>query len=464
MRRRAGRLLRSTSFRLFVPVVLFQLVATGGVLAFVWISSQQTVRDEQHALVEDLRDDLLAAYEDGGLAGLRATIDTRLRAEGRRAPIMLLAGADGRTVTGNLDALPPRGANPGGSASGASGEWYDTVLYRSDFPQPQQMSLIETRLPDGSTLLAGIETGRDLKLQRSFEQALFAAIFLALPLTMLVAFLTSRLVGRRVHDMAQTAHRVASGAFDARVPLDGSGDAFDELAGEINVMLARIETLVGELRVVAEGLAHDLRSPVTRLRAALEQAAVEAHDPAAEAAMNRALAEADTLTRILTTALQIGRAEAGIGRERFEPTALAPFLEDLAALYEPYAEDEGFTLAAEAPEGLTGLVHRELMVQALGNLIDNAVKYADGGSRITLFGYRQDGQVVLGVRDDGPGIPERQREAALQRFGRLDPTRAVAGSGLGLALVEAVAKLHDGRVELADAVGHGLEVRLVMSG
>lgn len=454
LRRRFARLLRSTSFRLFVPVVVFQLVATGGVLAFVWISGQQSVRDEQHALVEDLRDDLLAAYEDGGLAGLRTTIDTRLRAEGRRAPVMLLAGPDGRRVTGNLDALPPRG--------GHQGDWYETTLYRSDYPQPEQMTLAAARLPDGSTLLTGVETGRDLKLQRSFEQALFAAIFLAVPLTMLVAFLTSRLVGRRVHDMAQTAHRVGTGAFDARVPLDGSGDAFDELAGEINVMLARIETLVGELRVVAEGLAHDLRSPVTRLRAALEQAAVEAHDPAAEAAMNRALAEADTLTRILTTALQIGRAEAGIGRERFEQTALAPFLEDLAALYEPYAEDEGFALSAEAPEGLSVLLHRELMGQALGNLVDNAVKYACGGKAITLFARRQDGQVVLGVRDDGPGIPEAQREAALQRFGRLDPTRAVAGSGLGLALVEAVAKLHDGRVELADAAGRGLEVRLVL--
>ncbi len=449
-----ARLLRSTSFRLFVPVVVFQLVATGGVLAFVWISSQQTVRDEQHALVEDLRDDLLAAYEDGGLTGLHSTIDTRLRAEGRRAPVMLLAGPDGQRVSGNLDALPPRG--------GHVGDWYETVLYRSDFPQPQQMTLTEARLPDGSTLLTGVETGRDLKLQRSFEQALLAAIFLALPLTVLVAALTSRLVGRRVHDMAQTAHRVASGALDARVPLDGSGDAFDELAGEINIMLGRIETLVGELRVVAEGLAHDLRSPVTRLRASLEQAAVEARDPAAEAAMSRALAEADSLTRILTTALQIGRAEAGIGRERFEYTPLGPFLEDLAALYEPYAEDEGFTLSAEAPEGLSVLLHRELMVQALGNLVDNAVKYASGGRAITLFGFRSEGQVVLGVRDDGPGIPEAQRDAALQRFGRLDPTRAVAGSGLGLALVEAVAKLHDGRVELADAQGGGLEVRLVL--
>ncbi|MFC0684551.1 sensor histidine kinase [Novosphingobium clariflavum] len=459
LRRRAARLLRSTSFRLFVPVVLFQLVATGGVLAFVWISSQQSVRDEQHALVEDLRDDLLAAYEDGGMAGLRTTIDTRLRAEGRRAPVMLLAGPDGRRVTGNLDALPPRGDVRG---DWQQGDWFSTTLYRSDFSQPELMTLVEARLPDGSTLLAGVETGRDLKLQRSFEQALLAALLLALPLSMLVAFLTSRLVGRRVHDMAQTAHRVGAGAFDARVPLDGSGDAFDELAGEINGMLARIETLVGELRVVAEGLAHDLRSPVTRLRSALEQAAVEARDPAAEAAMNRALAEADTLTRILTTALQIGRAEAGIGRERFEQTALGPFLEDLAALYEPYAEDEGFALTAEAPEGLVVRLHRELMGQALGNLVDNAVKYAQGGNAIAVFAARHNGQVVLGVRDNGPGIPAEQREAALQRFGRLDPTRSVAGTGLGLALAEAVAKLHDGRVELTDAPGGGLEVRLVL--
>ncbi|TCM19690.1 signal transduction histidine kinase [Novosphingobium sp. PhB165] len=454
MKLRVRRLLRSTSFRLFVPVVIFQLVATGGVLAFVWISSQQSARDDQRAIVEDLRDDLVAIYADGGTAALRTTIETRLRNEGKRAPVMLLAGPDGQRLAGNLAALPPQ--------SGRGSDTFETELYRDDDPQPEQMVLAEQRFPDGSTLLAGTGIGRDLRLQHSFEQALLAAIFLALPLAMLVAALTSRLVGRRVHDMAQTAHHVASGALDARVALDGSGDAFDELAGEINVMLARIETLVGELRVVAEGLAHDLRSPVTRLRAALEQAAIEARDPAAEAAMNRALAEADALTRILNTALQIGRAEAGIGRERFEQTALAPFLEDLAALYEPYAEDEGFVLRAEAPDGLAVLLHRELMGQALGNLVDNAVKYARGGHWITLFARRHDGRVVLGVRDDGQGIPEAQREAALQRFGRLDPTRAVAGSGLGLALVEAVAKLHDGRVELADAPGQGLEVRLIL--
>jgi signal transduction histidine kinase len=449
---RLSRFLRSTTFRLFVPVVLFQLVATGGVLTFVWIAGQQSVRDEQRALVEELRDDLLDTWQDGGSDALRANIERRLRSEGRRAPVLLLADRQGQVLAGNLSALPPPDA--------AGGSLFETVLYRSDSPRPQTMALSQTRLADGSTLLAGIEIGRDLKLQRSFEQALLAALLLALPLTMLVAVLTSRLVGQRVHDMAQTAHRVGSGVLDARVPLDGSGDAFDELAGEINAMLARIETLVGELRVVAEGLAHDLRSPVTRLRSALEQAAREASDPVGEAALQRALTEADTLTRILTTALQIGRAEAGIGRDRFEETALAPFLEDLAALYEPYAEEEGFALTAEAPEGLSLPLHRELMGQALGNLVDNAVKYAGGGSTIVLRAERQGDHVVLDVRDNGPGIPKAKREAALQRFGRLDPTRAVAGSGLGLALAEAVAKLHGGRIELADAPGGGLEVRM----
>jgi signal transduction histidine kinase len=452
--RRARAFLRSTTFRLFVPVLLFQLVATGGVLTFVWIAGQQSVRDEQHALVEELRDDLLDTYQEGGAAALKLNIERRLGNEGRRAPVLLLADRDGRAIAGNLSALPPPDPE--------AGSLFETMLYRSDSTQPQTMALSETRLADGSILLAGIEIGRDLKLQRSFEQALLAALFLALPLATLVAVLTSRLVGQRVHDMAQTAHRVGSGAFEARVPLDGSGDAFDELAGEINAMLARIETLVGELRVVAEGLAHDLRSPVTRLRSALEQAASEVTDPAAEAAMQRALTEADTLTRILTTALQIGRAEAGIGRERFEETLLEDFLGDLATLYEPYAEDAGFVLLAEAPWGLSVSLHRELMSQALGNLVDNAVKYAGGGSTIALFARRQGEQVVLGVRDDGPGIPPERREAAMQRFGRLDPSRAVAGSGLGLALVEAVAKLHGGAITLDEATGGGLEIRLTI--
>jgi signal transduction histidine kinase len=209
--------------------------------------------------------------------------------------------------------------------------------------------------------------------------------------------------------------------------------------------------LVGELRLVTDGLAHDLRSPVTRLRSALERAAAEAHEPAVLAALERAGAEAESLMSMLTTALQISRAEAGIGRDRFEATDIGGLIDELVELYGPLAEEHGFELVAEAPKGLFRELHRELVGQALGNMIDNAIKYATGGNRILLFARPHRSGLSIGVCDNGPGIPVERHEDARRRFGRLDPARGTAGSGLGLALIEAVARLHGGHMQLLPA-------------
>jgi signal transduction histidine kinase len=164
---------------------------------------------------------------------------------------------------------------------------------------------------------------------------------------------------------------------------------------------------------------------------------------------------------MLTAAIQISRAEAGIGRDRFAPVELATVLADLVEIYGPLAEDGGFRITAEAPPGLVLPIHRELLGQALGNLIENTLRYAAGGSRLAIRAAREENTVVINVADDGPGIAADQRQEALRRFGRLDPSRHAAGSGLGLSLVEAAARLHGGRIELADAKP-GLLVRLIL--
>ncbi|MBU6266936.1 MAG: HAMP domain-containing histidine kinase [Sphingomonadales bacterium] len=448
------RYLLSTTARLFFPLVLFQIVATGGVLVFVWVAGQQALKREQQALVSELHDDLMADFREGGAPRLAETITTRLKSQGSRAPVMLLADAAGNRIAGNLDALPPL-------AQGKS-SWVEAQLYRSGARLPERMALSVARLPGGLRLVSGLDVGRDLRLRRSYEQALIAALLLALPLTLLVAGLIARMIGQRVHAMAQIAHRVGHGALDARVALDGSGDSFDELGSEINAMLDRIETLVGELRLVTDGLAHDLRSPVTRLKSALERAAGEVREPQALAALERAGVEAEALNAMLSTALQISRAEAGIGRDRFVATDLARFIEDLTELYGPFAEAQGFTLCTEAgAPAPSRAIHRELLGQALGNMIDNAIKYAEGGSAIRLFVRAVPGGLAIGVEDNGPGIPAARHEEARRRFGRLDPARGIAGSGLGLALVEAVARLHGGTMALNDAAP-GLSVAIVL--
>ncbi len=248
------------------------------------------------------------------------------------------------------------------------------------------------------------------------------------------------------------------GDLSVRVPHDeDSNDAFSELAAAINLMLVRIEALVAELRVVTDSLAHDLRSPLTRLRATIDRAMRETDDEVALSALERVGAEAETLLAMLATALQISRAEAGIGRDRFVPTDLGRMIEDLAEVYGPLAEERGFTLSTEGEAH--GVVHRELVGQALANLVDNAMKYGRPGGIIRLSVHPTQGQVTLAVDDDGSGIPEAQRAEALRRFGRLDPARQPGGAGLGLALAAAVARLHGGTILLRDNAP-GLSVRL----
>ena len=193
----------------------------------------------------------------------------------------------------------------------------------------------------------------------------------------------------------------------------------------------------------------------------IERAIVETDDAVALAALERVSQEGETLLRMLSTALQISRAEAGIGRDRFSDVDLGAMLEDLAEIYGPLAEDKGFLLEAHAPAGLHARLHREFVSQAIGNLVENALKYASGGSSIVLSASEERGALLIAVADNGPGIPPAQREEALKRFGRLDPARHVAGSGLGLALVEAVARLHQGHIRLADNAP-GLRVELLL--
>jgi len=246
------------------------------------------------------------------------------------------------------------------------------------------------------------------------------------------------------------------------VPVDaGGGDAFDRLAARLNLMLGKLERLMAELRVVTDSLAHDLRSPLARLRTKTEQAVLMADPAARDVALSNLLIETDLVMAMLTTAIEISRSEA-VSRDRFTAVAPAELIEEIAELYEPVAEDAGlaFVTAIETrPPAMK--VHRELLSQAIANLIDNAMKHGAAGGAVTLRLLDAVDGLAIQVEDRGPGIAEADRAVAMKRFGRLDSARTTPGAGLGMALIEAVARLHGGRYELADNAP-GLIARIVL--
>lgn len=308
-------------------------------------------------------------------------------------------------------------------------------------------------------------TGRTLDLlaaeQRALERALAVAVALSLALGVAAGLVLARYVGGRLDGIARVIDAAGEGDLSRRVgSVAGSGDAFDRLASRLDAMLAKVEALMGELRVVTDGLAHDLRSPLARLRARAERAAL-AEPAQREAELSGLLIETDLVMGMLTTAIEISRSES-MARDRLQPARPADLIAALSDLYEPVAEEAGlrFALVIDAAPPPMPL-HRELLSQAVANLIDNAMKHGAAGGEVTLRLSMAASEVAIAVEDRGAGIAEADRAQALKRFGRLDAARSTPGAGLGMALVDAVARLHGGRFELTDHAP-GLVARIIL--
>jgi len=449
-------LVRSSIARFIGLAFLGQFLVTGGALLFVQQASQRTVSAAERAAAGALRADLLAVHRAGGAQALRREIEERFRAAPDERVAILLADGAGQVVAGNLGAWP--------ATVPERTDWQTIDLYRVGRAEPEPIGVVTQPLGDGNRLLTGVVVTSSMQLAAIYEEALSVAFIISLVLTLAIAVILGRLLARQVSAVAETANAVAFGALHRRVETDGSGDAFDRLGDSINAMLERIDTLVSQLRMMTDGLAHDLKSPVTRLVSVIEQASQRTDDETALDALESVRREAETLQAMLSTALLISRTEAGFGSDMLCATDVGDLLRDVAEIYGPLAEESGFTLTVDAPaRPLIFPLHRDLVSQTLANLIENALKYADGGDAIMLgCAEENDGAgLLLTVADNGRGIPPDQRGPALRRFGRLDPARSQPGSGLGLSLVEAVARLHHGDVALHDNAP-GLRVTLHM--
>lgn len=433
-----------TTLRVGLLAALLALLSNVALIGFIHWRTYDDAVEAVHQQVVEQASALSDVYASGGRKALDKAIGDTLAA----GDPQLLAGTldpSGATRTGNVGTLlEPAGAPTAGYHTGR-------VRLRGSGATDDAAFLLR-RLDDGQWLLAGRSLGERVQFQRILESSLGLALAISVLLGLLCGLVVARYVGSRVGEMADVADSIAGGDLAQRVPISGTGDAFDGLARQINRMLDRIAALMEELRLLTDSLAHDLRSPVGRLRARVEAALAAEDEKKRDALLGGVLQEADSLMRILTTVLEIGRSEAMASRKQFAPLDPAELIDELTEMYDPIAEEAGCALRMEADGRLPIFIgHRQLLAQALSNLLDNALSYAREGGEATVFARVRDAQLRLGIADRGPGIAPGDQAEARRRFGRLDSSRTTkGGAGLGLALAEAVAHLHGGTLELLD--------------
>lgn len=441
-----AQLWQTTAFRQAALYSAFLIAAVALALGSVYVATVGAIERQTAATIAAEVQGLSEQFRAGGLTRLARTIERRSRAAGGASSIYMLVDADLRSVAGNLDRWP--------DAAPENGSFAFRLLVTEG--QGSRRAVAESfRLPGGYRLLVGRDA-EDLELVRGrFRAAILWVGGGALLFGLGAGLLLARRVLARVARAAQAGERIAAGQLERRLPTGGSGDEFDRLAESVNGMMDRIEGLMRAMRIATDSISHDLRRPLTRLRARLELAE---GDPETVGA---AVEEVDRTVKILDNLIRIARAEAGDQTVAFVPTDIAALVEDAADLYRPLAEAEGLSFEV-VTEAMVRPVERQLLAQAVANLIDNAIKYAPpdvGRIRVTLRA-RPDGRAEIAVTDNGSGIPEADRERATARFVRLEPSRGGEGAGLGLSLAAAVMRLHKGDLILGDA-GPGLVARLL---
>lgn len=449
------RLLGSLSFRLaLVYAALFAAsVALLGVLVY-WIAIAGPMAEVQQGLERE-RERYLAMSRGAQRGRLADLLDARAREDAPRAAYHALIGPDGGAITTNLPSWP-RSRQTG---------WLriEADIARDGDEDDHEALALDIELGGGMRLILG----RDIEDVDGIEEALRETLAWLLPalalLTLIGGAVMSRVIGRRLDAVSRTARRVMDGDLGTRIALRGTGDDFDRLAETLNLMLDRVEASLAAVRRVSDSVAHELRTPLSRLRASLEEAG--AQDDGAEAPLRQAMAEADRLQTIFDALLRISRIEAARHQAAFEPVALSSLLLDAADYYRPAVEASGQQFDVEVAGDLETMGDRDLIFQAISNLLDNAVKFTPPNGRVAIAAWAEADAVVVSITDSGPGIAEASRERAGERFYRAPETDHLPGLGLGLSLVLAVSALHRGAIALLDA-GPGLRVewRLPRSG
>jgi signal transduction histidine kinase len=439
--------LRTTVFRVTLLHLLLTLAGTALIYGLAYWSSSRVAAGQIASAVErDVRL-LFAAAELGGTRGAALSVEARIAADSTAGVYYLLSAPDGGRIAGNL-ARAPRA--PGWSS-----------LRLQEEGGERELVALGTALPGGSFLVAA----RDMAPVRELEANLSAAAGWvgggAVLLGLLGGALISRGVARRAAAMSGALAAVERGDLARRLAVREGGDEFDRLATRINATLDRLGEVMGTLRRVTDDVAHDLRTPLGRLRQRLEGALRGARDEAEwQAAVEGAIADCDRILGIFAALLRIAQVEGAARQAGFARVDLSALVADVAEVYAPAAEERGQSLSLDLAPATAAWGDRELLAQMLANLVENAVRHGRDGGRVRLsLAPAAGGGALLVIADDGPGIPEAERERVFRRFHRLDAARATPGTGLGLPLVKAIAELHGIAITLADAAP-GLSVTL----
>lgn len=450
---RFKRLLGSVSFRLALIYTLIFAVSVSGLFYLVfYLTSGFAARQVETAIRAEVAG-LQESYQRGGMSGLVIAINRRSDPSQRGQGIYLLIDQLGTPVAGNLQAWPTNIA--------ADDEWINFAIrdLTVAIPEIADVRALQFQTGEGFRLLVG----RDIRDAQQFRRQLLEAFNLALAITVALGlaggFIFSRATMRRIEAITRTCRSIMGGDLSRRVPVARESDEIGQLSLGINAMLDQIERLMKGMQQVSDNVAHDLRTPLNRLRARLEGALRQARDPAQREAIEAALGEADALLATFAALLRIARAEAGLQRN-FKDLDLAAIGDDVAELYEPLAEDKGITFTTHFQRGVGARGDLNLVAQALANVVDNAIKYTPEGGAVGMELRLVDGKPTFIVADTGPGVPPEFRERVFERLFRMEQSRTSPGSGLGLSLVQAVARSHNLTITLSD--NHpGLRVTIV---
>ena len=444
-----GKLIRTTAFKLTLFYLGIFVLFAASLLGYFALNTRRLITEQITATVNGEITGLTEQYQQGGIRRLVIVVDLRSRRPG--SSLYLVTTPTGEGLAGNVGSLEPGVLDHPG--------WLETNYRRLEASEGNDhRALVQVvQLPGGFHLLVGRDLEERERLFGIIANAGQWSLALVIVLGLVGGFFVSRRVLSRIDAMTGTAQTIMAGDLSGRLPVAGTGDELDRLADNVNAMLERIEALMRGLKEVSDNIAHDLKTPLTRLRNRCEQAL---RNPTGDAgyreAIEATIAESDELIRTFDALLMIARAESGQARDNMTEFDAAAIARDVGELYEPLADEKGIALTVEADAAAPVRGNRELVSQALANLIDNAIKYAgpakaNGAPSEIVVRAGNDGErIMLSVADRGPGIPDADRGRVVERFVRLEQSRSEPGSGLGLSLAAAVARLHGGELKLED--------------